>query len=175
VKTKQFLAILVLFPLFATACTTSQPKDQVYLPTFLPTQSRIPATQRPIPTGPVLVNPPTPAPTFEFQFPTNDPYKLFGTSLAQQPGQSLTQSAGGALEAARQSLSQTLGVPLDQISTVRVEDETWPDMCFGIPGAFTECGQFMMPGYRITLRAYGLDYHYYSNADGTRILLVNQP
>jgi hypothetical protein len=98
----------------------------------------------------------------------------FGTLIAGELGQSLTQTAGGAVEAARQSLSQTLGVPLDQVSLVSVEDETWPDTCFGVPGAFADCPQFMMPGYRITLRVTGVDYLYYTNIDGTRILRVVQ-
>lgn len=61
---------------------------------------------------------------------------------------------------ARLHLAQQLNVAADALTTLSVEQVTWPDACVGlrVEGAF--CAQVLTPGYRIVIESQGRAYEY---------------
>ncbi len=75
-----------------------------------------------------------------------------------------------AQQAAIASLSQTLGIPADQIMVVSSEAVTWPNGCLGVQKLGVMCTQNMVPGYRIVLEAGGKQYEIHTNRDGSIVV-----
>lgn len=72
-----------------------------------------------------------------------------------------------AANAAVQALAQVLGLDLDEIKVVKVEAMEWSDSCLGIVRIDALCAQGLVPGYRVSLEANGLQYEFHTNEDGT--------
>lgn len=67
------------------------------------------------------------------------------------------------------ALSDSLGLPLDQIAIVTTEAVDWSDSCLGIIHAHRECQTVVTPGFRIILEANQLQYEYHTNQNGKQI------
>lgn len=72
-------------------------------------------------------------------------------------------------------LSETLGLPADQITLVSSEAVTWPDGCLGIVRMGVMCTQAEVPGYKITFEADGDIYEVHANKDGSVALIAGDP
>ncbi|MFW6135919.1 MAG: hypothetical protein ACOC7N_03765 [Chloroflexota bacterium] len=76
----------------------------------------------------------------------------------------ITQEA--IVAAARQHLAERLGVPLEEVEVVSVEEAMWEDETLGCPrppGNYPDRAYpGPSPGYRIVLAAGGVDYEYHS-------------
>ncbi len=75
-----------------------------------------------------------------------------------------------AEQAAVASLSQTLGLPADQIKVVSSEAVTWPNGCMGVQRIGVMCTMNIVPGYRIVLEARGKQYEVHTNLDGSIVV-----
>ncbi|MBW4522997.1 MAG: hypothetical protein KME16_25450 [Scytolyngbya sp. HA4215-MV1] len=53
--------------------------------------------------------------------------------------------------AARQDLSNQLGIPFSQLRVIRSDPRTWQDTCLGLPQASQLCAQTAVEGWRIVL------------------------
>lgn len=74
--------------------------------------------------------------------------------------------------AAVTSLSDKLGVVVDQITVVSAEEVTWPDGCLGIVQMGVLCTQAEVPGFKIILASNGQEYEFHTNQDGSVVLLA---
>ena len=74
-------------------------------------------------------------------------------------------------EAARAALSESIGVPADEIEIVRANQVEWTDTCLELGGPDEFCGQALTPGWKIILRAEGETYEIHTDlgADTVRI------
>jgi hypothetical protein len=72
--------------------------------------------------------------------------------------------------AAVQALSESLGIPVEQIKLVSAEAVEWPDSCLGAPRPNVMCAQMITPGFKIVLGADGRQYEYHTNQDGSIIV-----
>ncbi len=93
----------------------------------------------------------TPQPTSEESLP--------GSPAAFPPG----------VVAAQQILADTLGLPLEAVTVVRVEPSDWPDGCLGLGGAEEACSEAIVPGYAVTLQAVDQLYEYRTDQIGAII------
>jgi hypothetical protein len=71
-----------------------------------------------------------------------------------------------AVDAAEQFLADRLGITLEEIVIVRVEDAEWPDGCLGLPEGGEVCTQVITPGFRVVLRAQGQEYTLRTDTSG---------
>jgi hypothetical protein len=104
--------------------------------------------------GPLLVGccPGSPAPT--------------ATAAAATP--SATEDAGNpAAEIAHLVLAEQLGVEPSAVAIAGVEAVEWPDSCLGIQVRDIMCAMHVVPGYRVTLEAQGIQYEIHTNEDGS--------
>ncbi len=69
--------------------------------------------------------------------------------------------------AALSALSESLSIPLEQITLVNTEAVDWPDSCVGVIRAGLGCAEAITPGFRYILEAKGFRYEYHTNQDGT--------
>lgn len=76
-----------------------------------------------------------------------------------------------AVEKARTDLAGRLGVSEDEIETVSVTDEEFPDMSLGAPTADEMAAQMISSGWRINLAGGGENYEY--RADKYHLRLYN--
>lgn len=67
------------------------------------------------------------------------------------------------------TLSESSGVPLEQITFISTEAVDWPDSCLGVVRAGMGCAEAITPGFRIVLEAKGFRYEYHTNQAGTVI------
>lgn len=67
------------------------------------------------------------------------------------------------------TLSDALGLPLEQIKIVSTEAVDWSDSCLGIIHANLGCAEMITPGFRIILEANQLQYEYHTNQAGQQI------
>jgi len=81
-------------------------------------------------------------------------------------------SQNTALNIAMSDLAQKLNIPLNEISTSKVESVQWPDASLGCPQPGMMYAQVVTPGYRIVLSAQGQEYEYH--ADLNRAILCGQ-
>jgi len=72
--------------------------------------------------------------------------------------------------AARLDLAARRQCPPDDIQTVAVGEEIWPDACLGIQQEGIGCAEVETPGYRIMLALGGVQYEYRSDMHG-RVML----
>ena len=73
--------------------------------------------------------------------------------------------------AARLHLAFLRDRPVDEIETLAVCEETWPDACLGIVREGMGCAMVLTPGYRVELALAGVRYEYRSDLHG-RLLLA---
>jgi hypothetical protein len=73
-----------------------------------------------------------------------------------------------ALEAQRR-LSQELGVAVEQIQIVSVQQTEWSDACLGLGAADEVCAQVLTPGWQVILAANGQQYEARTNEFGTEV------
>lgn len=69
-------------------------------------------------------------------------------------------------------LAEELGVPVDEIEIVSMEEMEWTDSCFGLGGAAEICAAEMTPGWQIDFDVNGEQYEVRSNQTGTIIRTV---
>jgi len=74
-----------------------------------------------------------------------------------------------AQRAAITTLSENLGVPVDEIKLVSTDAVEWPDGCLGVQEEGLACTQIITPGFRVILEANGRQVEYRTNEDGTQI------
>lgn len=77
-----------------------------------------------------------------------------------------------AQRAALTTLSETLNLPVDQITLISTEEVTWPNGCLGIVRMGVLCTQAEVPGFTMILEANGQNYEVHTNQDGSVALLV---
>lgn len=106
--------------------------------------------------GPQATQPPRTPPPLA---PTNTPAPPTSTSV---PPVTLTAAQVAALS----TLSESLGLPLEQIKIVKAEAVEWRDSCLDVDLPGLTCLQAITPGFRIVLEANGLQYEYHTNQDG---------
>jgi hypothetical protein len=70
------------------------------------------------------------------------------------------------VEFVRLDLAEQLGIALDDIEVVQLEEVIWPDTCLGLP-APELCAPGATPGYRVTLMALGQEYTYHTDKGET--------
>lgn len=66
-------------------------------------------------------------------------------------------------------LSDTLGVPVDQIAIQSVEQREWSDSCLGLGGPEESCAQAITPGWLVVFSIDGTEYRYRVDETGTNI------
>lgn len=66
-------------------------------------------------------------------------------------------------------ISETLGVPLDQIQIETVEQKDWSDSCLGLGGPEESCAQAVTPGWLVVFSINGTEYRYRVDNTGTNI------
>ena len=69
-------------------------------------------------------------------------------------------------------LSETLGLPANQITLVSSKAVTWPDGCLGIVRMGVMCTQAEVPGYKITFESDSGTYEVHTNKDGSVALVA---
>jgi hypothetical protein len=72
-------------------------------------------------------------------------------------------------------LSETRGVPVEEITVVSMEAMDWPDGCLGVQKLGVMCTQAIVPGYIFILEAEGKQYEFHTNREMTVILPVEEP
>ncbi len=77
---------------------------------------------------------------------------------------------GQPVEQAKADLAQRLGVDIDSITVVRMEDVTWPDGSLGCPQPGMAYTQALVDGSFIELSVRGGTYNYHSGRGGTPFL-----
>jgi hypothetical protein len=68
--------------------------------------------------------------------------------------------------AAEKELSNSLGVPVNEIDLVSYERAEWPDSCLGLAKPGEQCLQAITPGWRVVLSAKGQQYVFRTDQDG---------
>lgn len=71
-----------------------------------------------------------------------------------------------AVSAAQQFLAAELGLTVEEMTIVRVEDAEWPDACLGLPEGGEACAQVITPGFRVVVRAQGTEYTLRTDTSG---------
>lgn len=74
-----------------------------------------------------------------------------------------------ALAAAKQTLSERLGISTDDIAVKFIEENQWSDGCLGAAQPDEMCTQALVAGYRIVLVAEGHEYEFHTNLDGSQV------
>lgn len=74
-------------------------------------------------------------------------------------------------EAAKQALSESTGVPTEEIEIVRANQIEWTDTCLELGDEDEFCGQALTPGWRVILSAQGREYEIHTDlgADTVRL------
>jgi len=66
-------------------------------------------------------------------------------------------------------VSETLGVPADQLQIDTVEQTDWPDSCLGLPEQDEACAEVITPGWLVVVDIAGTKYSYRVDESGTNI------
>lgn len=113
----------------------------------------------------------TPAPTPIEEPPGSDQQPTEKPSSTEEPAAptKLPADLTPAQLAALQSLSESLGVPVEEIKLVSTEAVDWPDGCLGVQEEGVGCTEAIVPGFRILLEANGQEVEYRTNEDGTQV------
>ncbi|MEJ2735001.1 MAG: hypothetical protein P8189_15780 [Anaerolineae bacterium] len=79
-----------------------------------------------------------------------------------------TEDAGNpAAEIAHLILAEQLSLEPSAVAIKGVEAVQWPDSCLGIQARDVMCAMHVVPGYRVTLEAQGVQYEIHTNEDGS--------
>jgi hypothetical protein len=76
---------------------------------------------------------------------------------------------------AREDLARRLGVPVDQIELLEIEQVTWPDASLGCPLPGMRYKQVPQDGLLVRLRSQGREYEYHSGANREPFLCEQMP
>ncbi len=71
---------------------------------------------------------------------------------------------------ASNTLAESLGVDVGEVSFVSTEAVDWPDGCLGAARPGMMCTQAIVPGWRIVMEVDGLQYEYRTNQDASQIV-----
>jgi hypothetical protein len=71
-----------------------------------------------------------------------------------------------AVLAALGVLSETLGIPVEQIKVVSAEEVQWANSCLDLGGPAEICAAVITPGFRVTLSAGGQEYVFHTDTTG---------
>ena len=88
-----------------------------------------------------------------------------GEPSATQLPADLTPAQLGAVQA----LSESLGVPVEEIKLGSTEAVDWPDGCLGVQEEGVMCTEAIVRGFRILLEAQGREVEYRTNEDGAQV------
>jgi hypothetical protein len=91
---------------------------------------------------------PIPTPTFT-AIPTNDP--------------------NPAIQAARQTVAQGVGVDISQVTVFSVVERAWSDSCLELPNSGEICQPVIIAGYRIIMMIGAQEYEAHTNLDGSLV------
>ena len=83
---------------------------------------------------------------------------------------SLVDNPPTAAVKAAEDLSRQLGVPVSEISFLKIEQVDWPDGCLGVHQPDQMCVQMITPGYQVILEVEGQQYEYHTNLDGSYVV-----
>jgi len=100
----------------------------------------------------------------------NDPPPTRPTKPAPAPTD-LPADLTPAQKAAVLALSESVGLPVEQIAVISSEAVTWPDGCLGVQSDVL-CTQALVEGFKIVLEAEGRPYEFHTNQDGSLIVLA---
>ncbi|MFW6135212.1 MAG: hypothetical protein ACOC7N_00140 [Chloroflexota bacterium] len=75
-----------------------------------------------------------------------------------EPAGPASELPGGVEVAAKEALSDHIGVPVEDVQVVEAERRDWPDACLGLAEEGEACAQVITPGWQITLQAAGEEY-----------------
>lgn len=78
-----------------------------------------------------------------------------------------------AQRAALTLLSQTLNLPVDQLTLLSTEAVTWSNGCLDVERPGTMCTQAVVEGYRIMIEANGREYEVRTNETGSMAVLAS--
>lgn len=99
-----------------------------------------------------------------------DPISTDEPTLAPQDGEQGALPPAGL--AALDWIADVLGVPVEDVKVVNIQEMTWSDSCLGLGGPAESCLQAETPGFRIQILAAGRLYTLHTNADGSDIRQV---
>lgn len=74
-----------------------------------------------------------------------------------------------AVSAAQEALAAELGVDVESIQLVKVQDEEWSDSCLGLGGAAESCLAAVTPGYSIAFQYDDKEYTYRTDLTGAEV------
>jgi hypothetical protein len=74
--------------------------------------------------------------------------------------------------AAQQWLSDQLGVEIEQVAIVTVEQAEWSDSCLGLGGPAESCAAVITPGWLAVFELNGQQYEVRTNDTGSEIRLA---
>jgi hypothetical protein len=74
-------------------------------------------------------------------------------------------------EVVQDQLSQRLGVPVQDVQIVDVEQAEWSDSCLGLGQPHESCLMAITPGYRVTVHAAGETYVFRTDQDASSVRL----
>ena len=77
-----------------------------------------------------------------------------------------------AVIAARKALSESTGIPVEDIRVLSIERVEWRSSCLGVTRPGVNCLDVMVPGSRIIFQAAGERYEYHTDAIGIRVVLA---
>ena len=66
-------------------------------------------------------------------------------------------------------ISANLGVQVDDIEVVSIEQKDWPDACLGLPNAGEACAEIITPGYQVTVKVNGQEYVFRTDESGSMV------
>ncbi len=75
-----------------------------------------------------------------------------------------------AVISARQDLSESTGIPIDEIQVLSFEHVNWRSSCLGVTSPGVNCLDVIVPGLRIIFQAAGERYEYHTDAIGNRVV-----
>jgi len=74
-----------------------------------------------------------------------------------------------AVSAAQETLAAELGVDMESIQLVKVQDEEWSDSCLGLGGATESCLAVVTPGYSVVFQYDDKEYTYRTDLTGVEV------
>jgi hypothetical protein len=159
-RLKSALSILILMPVVLAACAPAispivQPGIATPLsPTMVSTQENSKTTPHTL--SPLLLKP-TPI-IIATSTPNEDPR----SQKTMTPINDQNSTENPLLSYAKNDLAQRLGIPLEQIELVSMEEVTWPDASLGCPQPGMLYKQVQVDGTLIRLDVAGKVYEYHS-------------
>lgn len=123
----------------------------------------------------VLVSACAPTPTKQPEIPATASYPnpSYPNPSYPNPTDASAANLTPAQQAALTLLSQTLNLPLDQLTLVSTESVTWSNGCLDVERPDTMCTQAVVEGYRIMIEANGREYEVRTNETGSMAVLAS--